>query len=118
MYGVPDKQRLMRFIGKALIQICIGSHQVILQFEDNLSISVETKIEHDIPDEGARHYNEYWKQDTSLSRLLGARIDDIDVILSRRLCLKFSNEHSISVDDDSNEYEAMAIRIDGDLIIV
>ena len=118
MYGVPDKQRLIRLLGKELIQVGIGSHQVLLQFEDNISISVETEIEHDIPDERVRHYNEFWRQDTSLPRLLGAKVDDIDVIRSKRLCLKFSNDHRICVNDDSNEYEVLTIRIDDELIIV
>ena len=45
MYGVPEKERLVGLIGKELIQICFGVHEVIFNFDQDVRITVESRIE-------------------------------------------------------------------------
>jgi hypothetical protein len=46
VYGLPDETDLTFFIGTELQQVCIGRHEVILRFGDDLSITVESDIGH------------------------------------------------------------------------
>ena len=118
MHGIPEKERLMGFVGRDLIQICFGSHQVIFNFDDNMRISVESSIEHSVPGEGVRCYKKFWNQETYLTKLLGHTVSGLNVIDGKRLDLKFSNGHSIGLKDDSEEYECFQIEMRDDLIIV
>ena len=118
MYGVPEKNRLDGIIGKELIQISFGSHQVIFQFEECIRISVESSITYSILDEQVRHYDEFWKQETSLTKFLGAAVIGLEVKGAKKLILTFSNVGTIELIDSSDQYESFQIEIGGEMIVV
>lgn len=46
MHGLTENDDFSFLVSKELIQICIGFNQVIMQFDGDISISVETPIKH------------------------------------------------------------------------
>lgn len=118
MFGVPKKERLTGLVGKELVQVCISSHQVILKFDEDAQINVESSFQHMTENKDVRRYDDFWKQDSSLTSLLSSSVIRVENVNDRRLCLHFSNGEAICLSDDSDEYESFHISIEGEVIVV
>ena len=118
MYGIPEEKKLQFLLGKELIQICIGSNQVVFQFEFDLKISIEVSIKHGMPDMTVKVFEEYWNQETTLTLLLGSSVKSLHVVDSKILHLEFSNGHFVEIKDESLEYESFQITIDDQILII
>lgn len=42
MYGLPADINLEFLVGRELIQVAVGLHEIVLVFDDNVSISIES----------------------------------------------------------------------------
>ena len=115
MYGVPEKDDLVGLVGKELIQICIGVNQVFLQFEKNVRINVESRIEY--PTFGGEVGN-FCCENAFLIGLLGSTVSEVYRADNRTLGITFSNGNSVELKDDSDQYESFQIKIGDDLIVV
>ena len=118
MYGVPEKERLIGLIGKELLQICFGVHQVIFNFDQNVQITIESRIERSVPRRGASNRDECCSRESFLTKLLGSTVSDVDRIDDKTLRLTFSSGKSIELTDDSDRYESFQIKVGGELIVV
>ncbi len=126
MYGLPTDTDLTPFHGKELTQICIGAHQFQLHFSDGRTEDARVCVEcawklqpnecqildftGETPDRV--------EQASWLTRLIGQSVAAAEVLPPGTLRLRFSNDWFIDIIDDTPNYEAYQISIDGKLIIV
>ena len=128
MYGVPKNLDLSRFDGALLTQICIGEFQVQFHFQQvasnfhqSASISVEGKWE---VRDSAGLFVDWMERHASLSqrdsfyahRLLGSTVTAYRVDPPESLTLQFSSGHTLTVFDDSRQYESFSIQ-PGDIYV-
>jgi hypothetical protein len=119
MHGVPPNLDLERFSGSILTQICLGEFQQQFHFaEPTLSISVEggwqlsnaaselvdRSLENDVRDAYRVH------------RLLGRSVVGNVVNAPQSFTLRFDNGWSLTVFDDSRDYESFSIQ-PGDIFV-
>jgi hypothetical protein len=121
MYGLNSKDTDLSFLlYKEVQQVCIGLYQVILNFDSDVSISVECRVAHHLGEDGKV---EEWSPSGSASRsslplLLGSRISDVTVVGRGTLRIVFSNRNTLLLYDESDEHESYQISYGGRLIVV
>ena len=105
--------------GKMLQQICIGKYQMIFNFEDSVSVSIESKftlkLSHD--------YYEQWESSSKnipirIFGLLDQKIVDVFVPNEMTLQLLFENGDEMMIYDSNNNYESFQVTHKTDTIIV
>ena len=129
MYGVPKNLDLSRFEGALLTQICIGEFQVQFHFQQvasnlhqSASISVEGKWE--VRNSAGSFVDGMEIREQSISQreglyahcLLGSTVTGYRVDPPESLTLQFSSGHTLTVFDDSRQYESFSIQ-PGDVFI-
>ena len=118
MYGLPENVDLSFLQGKRLIQICIGSHQIILRFDEDISISIESPIK--LLSRNGEHY--IYDQASSINKdfieLLESSVVNVIPYTTGTLRLVFGNGSEIELTDDSIQYESYQIFRDGKIVVV
>lgn len=118
MYGLPEDIDLNFLMGKRLIQICISTHQIIMRFDDDITISVESAIKL-FDDKGDVHlYEDNRSINQDLLMLLENSISDVISNKTGTLILHFDNGNKVELNDDSAKYESYQIVGDGQTIVV
>jgi hypothetical protein len=112
MHGVPEDLDLRHFLGSYLTQVCIGKYQLQFNFSAGENLSVEggwqlKDVAGVVLDQGIR--------DDSSERafyrvhvLLGATVVGSEVDLPRSFTLFFNNGMTLTVLDDSQQYESFS----------
>ena|SRR6266480_5741145 len=118
MYGLPKDLDLSFLHGKELLQVCIGMHQVILNLEDQVTISVESEYAHRAKNGEAIRYKDCRLSASMLCSLLGFSIITASGKPDGTLTLRFSNEELLEIFDDSKEFESYQIKQGPRLIVV
>ena len=118
MYELEQNVDLSFFEGQMLIQISIGQHQVLFRFENNATLSCEVDIEHRFSDGKIFVFNDFWRQETHLNKLLGSSVKKVKIESPKRLSFDFSNNHTISIEDDSDMYESFQMWYKDKYIVV
>ncbi len=122
MYGLDQSASNFQFlVGKELSQLCIGLHQLILNFTEGLVISAEC-ILHLKKADGSKV--EIFCNDPNLSKqlvcLLGSTIENVKSSNSNvgELALVFSNGCQLVVIDSNEDYESFIITMPKQEIII
>jgi hypothetical protein len=118
MYGLSKDVDLAFLKNKQLLQICIGSSEAILNFEDYLSITVMTAIHHEIGGRPIAAYEDSAASAVALCRFLACTIVDVQANESGMLRLTFSNGETLELRDDAPQYECYVIKHHEHQIIV
>ncbi len=118
MHGLPMNIDLCFIEVKKLEQVCIGEHQIILNFEDALSISIETAIHVHESDNNLRTFELLRDSAQSLCSLLGLCVQRAVGSPDGTLSLEFENGTRLVVYDDNENYESYQIRFGDKLIVV
>jgi hypothetical protein len=118
MYGLKREVDLTFLRGREVVQLAIGMHQVIFNFDEDISISIE----------GAFEYSSHascsvWRPGAPLIaaatvNLLTTRVEAVDGHEDGTLDLKFSNGDRLLIRDTSREYESFQISRRGGIIVV
>lgn len=115
MFGLPEDFDGSFMVGRSLLQVCIGRHEVILKFDGNVEITIESEFRvtgrgqdrvFDLPPEGGA---------ASLIFLQGI-VSEVHGDRSGTLTLTFA-EGRLELYDTSTHYESYQIRR-GDQIYV
>ena len=118
MYGLPKNLDLGFLLGKALQQICVGSHEVILKFDDDLEVTVTSECDYKSKTGQFTRVKEYPASASMICRLLGFSIVKAEGTEDGTLTLRFSNEDTLIIYDDSKQYESYQINYHEHLIVV
>lgn len=118
MYGLPPDQDFGFLIGVTLTQICIGRHEIILNFSGDVSITVEGDLEIE-PTLATRHrYDDSRVAGAKLSPLVALSVENARRIQPGDLELTFSNGWAVNICDSSSHYESYQIRHGSDLFVI
>lgn len=104
-------------VSKELIQLCIGFNQVIMRFNGEISISVETPIRY-FDSSGKKYiYEDNKLIGSEFVSLLGENISSVH-FGSRVLKLLFDNDEIIELFEDEEAFESFHITIGGKVIAI
>jgi Family of unknown function (DUF6188) len=119
MYGLDKSEDLSFMIGKDLEQVAVGSYQVILNFRQDLSISIESSCQLIDKSETTTHMSSEDPEKTkNLVCLLGKQIIKANNLGKGSLELSFSGDYKLLLFDDSDNYESYNICSPENRIIV
>ena len=117
MYGLDKGTDLAFLLGRTLIQVCVGLYQVILNFDGDVTISIEGRFEHEPPSE-TRHRGGVPEAAKSLVDLLGKEIRGVEVGDGGTLQIWFSGGDLLSLLDSNATAESYQIQGPSEDIIV
>ncbi len=109
MHGLPKDVDLSFLADAELLQVCFGSNEVILKFDKEISITVESRFRVRI-DECEEDYDDASPSAALLVRFLSSSITEVVGQEDGTLHLEFSQGGTIEIYDSSQEYESYQIR--------
>jgi hypothetical protein len=123
MYGLPKDQDFGFLVGAQLDQVAIGRHQVVLNFDRGISVSMQCSYGVLPSDGAAADLDGLLESHTpghaaSLLGLLGQTIVSAIVQDSDTLALAFNGGRRLAIRDDSEQYESFQIAAPEKLLIV
>jgi len=119
MYKLPDNVDLTFFKGSLLLQICIGANEVILRFENQISITIQTDIVHKSQSgDVTAIYKSITTSASMLVSFLHYKITEAIAIDPSTISLRFSNGEYLEIYDTSTQYESYQINHGDKTIIV
>ena len=114
MYGVKDNAIFQLIIGAELIQVCFGQNDLLLNFLEDIAITVLVDIgltESDflpVHPNSASHF---------FVSLLGKKISDVVLLDEKTIEIKF-NDAVFQIKDDSEQFESMSFRFKDQLVVI
>jgi hypothetical protein len=118
MYGIPDNTDWSFLVGKELIQVCIGLHDVSLRFHEDVSIGIRSDFEHKPVAYSVASTPGLTEKAVTLVSLLGSKIVKATTHGPKTLVLSFSNTEYLKIYDNSDSYESFEVSGPGVEIIV
>lgn len=118
MYGLPSGANLDFFQKRTLLQICIGSNDLILNFDNGVSVTITSHV--GWTDSYNKH-NTYENSADAISvivQLLGKSVTSATGDEEGTLSLIFDGGGCFFVYDDSKQYESYVIKNRDKLIVV
>jgi len=118
MYGLPDGEEWILLVGKELLQVCIGSHQISLRFSGDISVNIECDFDHLPSAANGRRQLGLAVQAKSLVSLLGTQIVKAVSENDKTLLLSFTNDEYLKIYDSNATYESFHVLAPDKEIIV
>lgn len=118
MYGLPKDVDLTFFSGRTLLQACFGVHDLILNFDGDVSLTVTSSVGCMASDGGIQQYDDFRQVALAVLALLNQTILSAEGDEAGTLTLRFDGGGVLAVYDDSNEYESYTIKNGGQMIVV
>ena len=116
MYGLPKTFDGQFFVGHTLEQICFTQNQVVLHFDSEIAITIESAFSHRRNQISERF--EIPLARSELMQLLGRPVTKVICEAGGTLTLDFSNDHSLSCFDTSSQFESYHIKNRKEVITV
>ncbi len=118
MYKLPPDMPLAFLEGRKLLQVCIGLHDLILNLDGDIAITVCSSIGYSATCDEVAHYVDFRQSAKLLCMLL-----DESILAARNegdgsLALEFTNGNILYIYDDSATYESYTIKHGDQLIVV
>ncbi len=118
MYGLSKDVDLGFMCGKILLQVCVGVNEIILNFDEDMSITVTANYSQ-IKKTGEKNdFNACPDGAIMLVGLLHRAIKDARGSPDGTLQMVFDNGESIVLYDNSQKYESYVIKYKGKQIVV
>lgn len=118
MYGLPSDTDLRFFDGKLLRQVCIGSNEIILRFDDDVTLVAQTDIGH----VSGGIITAIYKTSPSAAQVVACLLHKAVVQASRKdlgtLVLDFGNNEGLEFYDTSEQFESYTITYGTAMIVV
>jgi hypothetical protein len=118
MYGLSKDVDLKFFEQQELQQLCVGRHEVILNFASNITLTIQSRFacstNRQLPSVNA----DLPLSASSLLPLIGAHVVNADGGTDGTLKLTFSNGEHLLVYDDEPNYESYVITRSGETIVI
>jgi hypothetical protein len=118
MYGLPKDINLEFFNGKTLLQACFGAHDLILNFDGDVSLTVTSSVGCMTSDGSIQQYDDFRQAAPVVVALLNQTILFAEGDKAGALSLKFDGGGMLTIYDDSKEYESYTIKNGGQMIVV
>jgi len=109
MHGLPPNVNLDFLLEKTVIQIGIGLHDLGIYFHDGVSIMVTSRIRYTDADGITDEWDDFRKAVQSLMVFLGQTVTKISGYKDGTLQMIFDASDTLTIYDDSKEYESYVI---------
>ena len=117
MYGLRRNTDLSFFSGRTLVQMCFGMHDLVLNFDGSVSVTVTSRVEI-----GAHDHSMQIEQFIQSAPVLLALVNRVVVTAvateAGTLELGFDNGEVLRFVDDSHQYESYVVRSGQEVIVV
>ncbi len=117
MYGLPNDIDLGFFNDRTLVQVCFGAHDVIFNFDGDVSIVVTSSIGCADASGNVHRNDDFREIAPSVLGLLNQRISSAAGDDAGTLTMRYANGATVCVYDDSKDYESYTIK-NGEQVIV
>jgi hypothetical protein len=118
MYGLPKDINLHFLEGQELGQVCVGMHEVILNFSRNTGITIQSKFSSSADGSSSGNNTGLPLSASSLLRFVGSVVTSIHAETDGTLKLQFSNGLDLTIFDDDPHYESYVINHNGAIVVV
>lgn len=118
MYGFPSNFDASRFLGCVLESISFTVNTIHFQFEDDVSITIESCLSHVLEKDSEFKKIHIPILESQLMQLIGEKIEFSEAKTDGTLILQFSNDQKLMVYDDTPMYESYQMRFGDNEIIV
>lgn len=109
MYGIPKDFPFEAVTKEVIVQICFGWNQIILRFDEVISISVECSI---ILDEDVlNEHEDICRHAGRLLQLLHQKINSVTTDNDKDLKFTFDSGATLTLCDDSEHYESYIVDV-------
>lgn len=108
MYDLDKNTDTTPLIGKVLIQICVGLYQLIMNFDNDLTISVESQLIYRY-DGNEVIIDSYPEKCHCLMTLIGKKIQNAAIRDKQSLVLVFNGKEELEVIDSNEEFESFQV---------
>ena len=95
-------------VGKELVQLCTGWHQVIMHFHPDVSISLETAVSVEPPGGGRAAWTTPPEAGAALIPFLGGKVEGAEIDGAGNLVLGFAGG-TVRVQKDDSGYESYQV---------
>ena len=109
MHGLPACTDLSFLDGRTLLQVCVGLYQVILKFDEDVSISIEGKFKVVQAGKTQRKNKALPLSASVLLRLVGQTIKRVEGEPSGTLFLDFGDGNTLIILDSNREFESYQV---------
>jgi len=110
MYGLPSDLDLGWLVGATLLQVCIGANEVILRFDADICITIESKFR---VCNASGHDAVFESPPAAAASLVVLLSDSIAEVVGQRdgtLRLSFAKTGVLEIYDSSRDYESYQIQ--------
>ena len=118
MYGIPTNLDVSFFSGKRVLQVCIGANEVILNFDDDVSITILSCFGYGESGGIAQRYEDFKKGAAATASLLDRTVVGAKGDTDGTLRLQFDNDSYLEVYEDKSPYESYHFRNGKKLYVV
>jgi hypothetical protein len=118
VYGVPDSAEWLFLVGREVLQVCVGLHQVSLKFDGEVSINIECEFDHASTTGGLPLGLGLPQKAAHLVSLLGTKVARVSSEGGKALTVRFTNKETLKIYDSNEIYESFQVIAPGKEIIV
>jgi hypothetical protein len=118
LHGFPADADFRFFVGQALTQVCIGMHEMILRFSDDVTVTVEGDLGVGVAVGAERIFSDYRKAAADVASFLSRAVADVEPQADGTLSLKFGGGGRLNFYDSSSHYESYQIQYQAKFYIV
>jgi hypothetical protein len=118
MNGFPPNVDLGFISGRQLIQVCVGLHDLILNFDENVRLLVTSCISVSDAQGPDKRFEDFRDAVGEVARALGEKVRSAEAEDDRTLRIEFENGVWMRVFDDSDQFESFVIHGPSGEIIV
>lgn len=111
MKGLSSSADLTPLIGREVLQLCIGMHQLQIHFDNHVGVMVESECVLRGPAAEDLRVDSYALAASSMCTLLGQQVQSASRTEQGGLLLRFTTEAELEVLNDSSHYESFQIHI-------
>ncbi|MDH5459217.1 MAG: DUF6188 family protein [Nitrospinota bacterium] len=109
MYGLNKKTDLSFLIERQLEQVAIGLHQVQLNFDQDVSISLECKFDHTSNGKSLITSENLPSSASSLLQLIGSKLIRVENHGNGDIEITFSDQNIVKIFDSNKSFESYQI---------
>jgi hypothetical protein len=109
VYGVPDSGEWSFLVGREVLQVCIGLHQVSLRFDGQVSMNLECKFDHRRATDTLQLPSAFPQKAAGLVSLLGSKVTKAISKAAKILEIRFANKETLKLYDSNEIYESFQV---------
>jgi hypothetical protein len=117
MKGLPIDIDLSNLDAVDVTQICFGATQVMVKFEQEIELTIESECELTSPTGQVESFDHFRDHAVRICTLIGDQVLDASRDSSGGLLLRFRSGTTLHIINDSVAYESFQLRIGSELFV-